>query len=50
MQKMPYVLIIGEKEESAKSVAVRQRGKGDLGQIKLEELIKKLKKELEDKN
>ncbi|MBI2068805.1 MAG: threonine--tRNA ligase [Candidatus Yanofskybacteria bacterium] len=49
MQKIPYLLIVGEKEVKAKAVAVRQRGKGDVGQIKVERLLEKLKKEIGDK-
>lgn len=50
MQKIPYLLIIGDKEKQAKSVAVRQRGKGDLGIVKLDKFIPDLKKEVENKN
>lgn len=49
LQKIPYLLVIGEKEEKAKSVAVRQRSKGDIGQIKLSEFIEIIKKEIEEK-
>lgn len=37
MQKIPYILVIGEKEMNTNTVAVRQRGKGDLGQMKLDQ-------------
>src|SRR3990167_2451865 len=40
MQKVPYILVIGEKEAEAKKVAVRERGNGDLGQKTIEEFIK----------
>jgi len=46
MQKNPYILIVGEKEKEAGSVSIRQRGKGDLGQMALEEFIKKVKEEI----
>jgi threonyl-tRNA synthetase len=36
MQKIPYMLIVGEKEAAAGTVAVRQREKGDLGAMTLE--------------
>lgn len=49
LQKIPYLLIIGDKEAKAKSVAVRVRGKGDIGQFKLDLFISKLKKEIENK-
>ncbi|MEK9134863.1 MAG: threonine--tRNA ligase [Patescibacteria group bacterium] len=45
MQKIPYILIIGDKEVKAKSISVRQRGKGDLGAMKLSKFIKKVKLE-----
>jgi len=49
MQKIPYLLIIGDKEIQAKSVGIRQRSKGDLGQMKLEDFLDKIKKEIEQK-
>lgn len=49
IQKVPYVLVIGEKEEKAKSVAVRQRGKGDLGVVGLDKFIKKIKEEIKNR-
>ncbi|MDP3762593.1 MAG: threonine--tRNA ligase [bacterium] len=41
LQKIPYLLVIGEKEVAANKIAVRERGKGDLGTMALEEFIKK---------
>ena len=49
LQKIPYLLVVGEKEVEAKSVAVRQRGKGDLGQLRIEEFIKKITEEINKK-
>lgn len=49
LQKVPYLLVVGEKEAKAKTVAVRQRSKGDIGQMKVEEFIKKIEKEIEIK-
>ena len=43
MEKIPYLLIIGEREKKNKTVSVRKRGKGDLGEMKMEkfkEIIK----------
>ncbi len=42
MQKIPYVLVIGDKEIAANKVAVRKRGKGDLGQMALTDVIAQL--------
>lgn len=39
MQKIPYLLVIGEKEAEEKKVAVRERGKGDIGQKTLQEFF-----------
>ncbi|MBI2056036.1 MAG: threonine--tRNA ligase [Candidatus Sungbacteria bacterium] len=36
-QKIPYILVVGEKEIETEKVAVRERGKGDLGQKTIEE-------------
>ncbi|MDP3963729.1 MAG: threonine--tRNA ligase [bacterium] len=49
MQKIPYVLILGDKEKSKKTVAVRQRGKGDIGAMKLEKFLKKISDEIKKK-
>jgi len=43
MQKIPYLLVVGDKEKKAKAVAVRKRGKGDLGMMKLNKFIEKVK-------
>lgn len=37
LQKIPYILIVGDKEVKNKTVSVRSREKGDLGEMKLEE-------------
>ncbi|NQV00515.1 MAG: threonine--tRNA ligase [Parcubacteria group bacterium] len=49
MQKIPYLLIVGEKEQKAGSVAVRDREKGDLGPMKTNKFIEKIKEEIEKK-
>lgn len=48
-QKIPYLLVLGDKEMSADSVAVRQRGKGDLGQMKTDSFIETILDEIEQK-
>lgn len=42
VQKIPYLLVVGDKEMKNKTVRVRERGKGDVGEIKIEEFVKKL--------
>ncbi|MBI4919933.1 threonine--tRNA ligase [Candidatus Azambacteria bacterium] len=49
IEKIPYSLVVGGKEEKDGSVAVRQRGKGDLGAMKLEKFVEKIKEEIENK-
>ena len=39
LAKIPYMLILGEKEESEKAVSVRRQGKGDLGSQSIESFI-----------
>ncbi len=48
-QKIPYLLIIGDKEIEAATVAVRQRGKGDLGPMKTEKFIDKIDREIKER-
>ncbi|MCX6744412.1 MAG: threonine--tRNA ligase [Candidatus Parcubacteria bacterium] len=45
-QKVPYLLIIGEKEVNTKQVAVRQRGNGDLGPQDVAEFMTHIKNEI----
>jgi threonyl-tRNA synthetase len=42
-QKVPYILVFGDKEEAAGSVSVRTRGKGDQGSMPLDAFIAKAK-------
>ena len=49
IQKIPYMLVVGDKEMKGKSVRVRQRKKGDIGTMKLDKFIKKIISEVEKK-
>lgn len=49
MQKTPYLLIMGDKEITANTVAVRERSKGDTGATSLESFIEKIKEEIKSK-
>ena len=46
MQKIPYMLVIGDKEIESGSVGVRSRKDGDLGAMKKEDFIAKLDEEV----
>ncbi|NPD45260.1 MULTISPECIES: threonine--tRNA ligase [unclassified Lentimicrobium] len=48
MSKIPYMLVVGEKEEETGTVSVRRHGEGDLGTFKVEELIEMIQKEVEE--
>ena len=39
MQKIPFVLVVGDKEAAASSVSVRTRGKGDEGTVSTDEFV-----------
>ena len=45
LQKVPYQLVVGDKEVQAGTVAVRARGGGDLGSMRLEDFIARLRSE-----
>lgn len=46
IQKIPYLLVVGDKEIETGAVAVRERGKGDLGQMPLEKFLEKIKNQI----
>jgi len=49
-QKIPYILVFGDKEESNAAVSVRTRGKGDQGSMPLTDFIAKAKSQVETKS
>lgn len=50
LQKIPYMLVLGEKEKQCGTVAVRNRKKGDLGVMSFDDLANKLLKEIAEKS
>ena len=46
MQRVPYMIIVGEKEAAEGTISVRKRDEGDLGAMKAAELIEKIKEEV----
>ena len=46
MQKLPYMLVVGDKEAEAGTVSVRTRGGVDLGAMPVEDFIAKIKEEI----
>ena len=49
LEKVPHMLVIGEKEVENNTLSVRSRDLGDLGSMKKEEVIEKFVKEIEEK-
>ena len=47
MQKIPYMLIVGDREAESEEVSVRSRAEGDKGGISVADLITQMKEELE---
>jgi threonyl-tRNA synthetase len=49
LEKVPYMLVVGDKEQSAGTVAVRDRVDGDLGAMPVAELVNRLRQEVAEK-
>ena len=49
MEKIPYMLVVGDKEKEENKVTVRSRSKADLGTISIDEFIEKVLGEIKDK-
>jgi threonyl-tRNA synthetase len=49
LQKIPYILVVGDKEKQANTVSVRARGGADLGVIPLVEFAQRLKLDVEQR-
>lgn len=50
LEKVPYILVVGDKEEKTDTIAVRERGKGDLGAEKLEKFKSRILSEISKKS
>lgn len=49
LSKVPYMLILGEKEVEANAVGVRARKEGDIGQMELDTFVSKIQEEIDSK-
>ena len=49
LAKIPFMLVIGEKEVTEQTVAVRRQGKGDMGSLSIEAFIEMVEEEVESK-
>lgn len=46
LEKVPYMLVLGENEKNGGTVAIRKRGEGDLGSSSVLEIVDKIKEEI----
>nr|WP_239484048.1 threonine--tRNA ligase [Paenibacillus rhizolycopersici] len=46
LEKLPYMFVVGESEQSAGTVSVRKRGEGDLGAKPVDEVVAQLQEEI----
>ncbi len=49
LNKIPYSVVVGEREAKSGSVSIRKKGKGDIGSAPIETFIKQIKEETENK-
>ena len=49
LQKIPYLVVVGDKERDSNLVAVRARGGADLGTMSIEAFEKRLQEEISNK-
>ncbi|MBA4198185.1 MAG: threonine--tRNA ligase [Chitinophaga sp.] len=49
LSKVPYMLVIGEKETTENKVSVRKQGKGDAGSVELQNFIQTIVEEIEER-
>lgn len=49
LEKVPYMLVLGENEQNSRTVSVRKRGEGDLGQLDVRELASRIVEEIHAK-
>ena len=49
LMKIPYIIVVGDREEKEKNLAIRIKGDSKIRKMRPEEFIKKLKKEIEER-
>ena len=50
IEKVPYMLVVGDKEEEMQNISVRSRDSGDMGTMSNQEFISIVLKEIEQKS
>ncbi|MCX5679234.1 MAG: threonine--tRNA ligase [Candidatus Omnitrophica bacterium] len=49
MEKIPYMVVVGEKESQDRTVSVRSKSEGDIGKKKIEEFVQMILREITEK-
>jgi len=49
LSRVPYMLVLGEKEMNENTLSIRRQGKGDIGQLSVDEFIRNIVSEIEEK-
>jgi len=49
LRKIPYMLILGDREASSSQVSVRARGETDLGSMSIDQFLSRLNQEIDSK-
>jgi threonyl-tRNA synthetase len=49
LNKIPFMLVVGDKEQSSRTVSIRRRHKGDLGLVVFKEFVENILVEIKDK-
>jgi len=44
--KIPYMIVVGKREESEKNISVRSKSKGDLGKKSVDDFVSEIKEEV----
>ena len=50
LYKIPYLLVVGDKEMKNKTIRVRSHNKGDLGEMKLNKFLEKISKQIRERS
>jgi len=49
LEKIPYMLVVGDKEVDRRTVSVRRRGQGDIGEMGLEAFMTRICEEIQSR-
>ena len=50
VNKIPYMIIVGDQEIADEQISVRQKGKGDIGKMTVNNFVSRIQKEIDNKN